>query len=231
MCYSFKISIISYILGIISAIFAIFTRQFALGLLILAYSQIQLSELLIWYGIDTKNEKINKYGTSFGKYLLATHNIAFGLGIILSILFISKKSLKIIDIIPFGIGILFFVFIVIFYYLPQKYSDITLPLDPECIDQTDRCQNPNNRLLWKYPHKWYIYGYIISFIIIVIYIKPIKSKLWLTSLFTITLIFTIIFNPKVIGSMWCFSAAILAPLLVIVNYYIIKNENSQNILT
>ena len=87
MCYSVKTSIISYTLGIIAGIFALFTRQTVLGLLILAYSQMQFSELLIWYGIDTDNDNLNRFGTSYGKYLLATHNIAIGIGIILSIIF------------------------------------------------------------------------------------------------------------------------------------------------
>ena len=119
MCYSVKTSIISYTLGIIAGIFALFTRQTVLGLLILAYSQMQFSELLIWYGIDTDNDNLNRFGTSYGKYLLATHNIAIGIGIILSIIFISKKKLKITDFIPLAIGILFFMYIVFF-------SDVTL---------------------------------------------------------------------------------------------------------
>jgi len=75
MCYSFKTSILSYILGMISGIFAILTNQIVLGVLILTYSQMQLAEMLIWHGIDTNNENLNKFGTSYGKYLLATHNI------------------------------------------------------------------------------------------------------------------------------------------------------------
>jgi hypothetical protein len=231
MCYSVKTSIISYTLGIIAGIFALFTRQIVLGLLILAYSQMQFSELLIWYGIDTKNDNLNRFGTSYGKYLLATHNIAIGIGIILSIIFMSKKKLKITDFIPLAIGILFFMYIVFFYYLPKKYPDITLPLDPSCKDNTNKCQNPNNRLNWAWPHKWYLAGYVISCVILIIYIKPTNSKILLGLVFTVSLIASYIFNPKVIGSIWCFNSAILAPILVIVNYMLIKNLNSSDILT
>ena len=230
MCYSFKSSILSYVLGIISGIFALCTRQVVLGCLILTYSQMQFSEMLIWHGIDIKDDKINKFGTSYGKYLLATHNIAIAIGIILSILIISKKSLKITDFIPLIISILFFIFIVLFYYLPQKYPDITLPLDKKCTDKTNRCQNPDNRLKWEWPHSWYFYSFIISSIFLGIYIKPLKSKIWLMSVFSLTFLYMIIFNRQVIGSLWCFSTAILAPLIVIVNYFFIKNENSNNIL-
>jgi len=231
MCYSFKTSLLSYSLGIISGIFAICTKQIALGVLILTYSQMQFAELLIWYGIDTNNDKLNKFGTSYGKYLLATHNIAIGLGIILSIIFVSKRQLKFSDFIPLIIGVLFFLIIVFFFYLPKKYPDMTFPLDPDCKDKTDRCQNPNNRLLWKWPHSWYLTGYLISFIILLVYIKPGNSRIWIAAVFTITLIATGIYNPKVIGSVWCFSTAIISPLLVLVNYYFIKNMSSGNILS
>ena len=230
MCYSFNVSILSYVLGIISGIFALCTRQVVLGCLILTYAQMQFSEMLIWHGIDINNEKINKIGTTYGKYLLAMHNIAIAIGIIISILIISKKSLKITDFIPLIVSILFFIFIVFFYYLPKKYPDITLPLDKKCTDKTNRCQNPNNRLNWEWPHSWYIYSFIISLIFLILYIKPLNSKILLISIFSLTFLYTLIYNRKVIGSLWCFSTSILAPLIVIVNYFIIKNENSNNIL-
>ena len=230
MCYSFTTSIISYVLGIISGIFALMTRQITLGVLILTYSQMQFAELLIWQGIDTQNDDLNRFGTSYGKYLLATHNIAIGLGIILSII-ISKKTLKIIDFIPLIAGISFFLYILFIYYLPKQFPDITLPLDPTCIDNTNKCQNPNNRLKWPWPHDWYIFGYVISVIILFFYIKPIESKILIGSVFTITFIATGIINPKVIGSVWCFIAAIISPLLVYANYLLTKDQPFSNILT
>lgn len=231
MCYSFRTSILSYVLGIISGIFALCTRQIVLGCLILTYSQMQFSEMLIWYGIDHNDTKINKFGTSYGKYLLATHNIAISVGIIISVLIISKKSFNISYLIPLVISILFFMFIVIFYYLPNNYPDITLPLDKNCTDDTNRCQNPNNRLNWEWPKTWYIYGFIISLILLFIYIKPLNSKIWLSFVFVSTFIYMLIFNKTVVGSLWCFSTAILAPLIVLVNYFIIKNMDSSDILT
>ncbi|NDE11875.1 MAG: hypothetical protein EBZ95_15155, partial [Chitinophagia bacterium] len=75
MCYDVKTSIISYSSGMVAAIFALCTRQYILGMLILFYSQMQLAEALIWKGIDTNNKSLNKIGTSYGKYFLASHNI------------------------------------------------------------------------------------------------------------------------------------------------------------
>jgi len=231
MCYSARTSLISYSLGIISGIFALCTRQWILAFLIFGFVQMQLAELLIWKGIDDNNEKLNKKGTAFGKYLLATHNIAIGLGLIFSILYISKKKLKITDFIPLIVGIIFFIFVVVYKYLPNNYPDITLPLDPTCKDKTSRCQNPDNRLLWPWPHNWYIYSYIISLTILVLFVKPLNSKILLGIAFTSTFILTCIIQPKVIGSIWCNVAAIMCPILVCLNFLIIKNMNSENILT
>ena len=61
MCYNFKTSILAYSIGMASAVFAFFTRQIVLGMLILFYAQMQLSEALIWAGIDdSDNIQTNK---------------------------------------------------------------------------------------------------------------------------------------------------------------------------
>lgn len=228
MCYSFKTSLMSYTLGMISAIAALLTRQYVLGCLILAYAQMQLSELIIWYGIDTNNIGLNKMGTSFGKYLLATHNLAIGIGIVLSIIILSKRKLKIIDFIPIIIGLLFFVYISIYVYLPNKYPDLTYPLNKIC---DKNCQNPENRLKWPYPHAWYIYSYILSIILMFLWIKPNRSKYLLLVIFSFTFILAFIIYPRTVGSVWCLSASIIAPLIVFLNYNIIKNQKSKNILS
>lgn len=231
MCYSLTTSIISYTIGMVSGIFALFTRQYVLAFLIFAFVQMQLAELLIWKSIDDDNDDLNRIGTSFGKYLLAIHNFAIGVGIIFSIYYISKKTLKFTDFIPMIIGIIFYDVIFVLHYMREKYPDITLPLDPKCKDKTERCQNPNNRLKWPWPHSWYIYSYIISFIILLVYIKPVNSKIFLALTFTSSFIISAIVQPKVVGSIWCNAAAIMCPFLVIINYAIIRKMNSDDILT
>jgi len=229
MCYSFTTSIVSYTIGIICAIFALCTKQFVLGMLILAYVQMQLSEMLIWHAKDTDNIGLNKFGTSFGKYLLATHNIAIGLGIILSIIFISKRKLKFTDFIPILLGVGVFLFVVFYYYLPGGYPDVTQQQDPSCVDKS--CQTQGNRLDWPFPHRWYVFGFLISMIILVGWIKPVSSKIFLAIMFTGIFIFSAIMMPKVVGSIFCFSTAILTPLLVFGNYILIRNSENNDILT
>lgn len=229
MCFSLTTSAISYMLGLASAIFALCTRQWVLGLLILSYCQMQLSEMMIWYSIDEDNKNWNKIGTSFGKYLLATHVTAIGLGLILSVIFVQKRSLKIADFIPFGVGALFFIIIVAFVYAPGNYPDMTYPLKRDCAKT---CQNSQNRLQWPYPHNWYIYSFLLSMIFVIAYVKPIKSKILFFLVFSITFLLTSIFYSRsTVGSVWCWSAAFLAPVIVGLNYYLIRNEPNSAILT
>lgn len=224
MCFSFKTSIFSYMLGIASAIFALCTRQLVLGCLILAYAQMQLSEAMIWYGIDKNKPEWNKIGTSFGKYLLATHNFAIGLGIILSIIFISKRKLKATDFIPVILGALFFLIIVVFVYLPSKYPDMTFPRSKTC----DKCQNPENRLRWSFPHGWYLYGFALSLIFLFVWIKPLSSKYLCLLVFGLSLVVSSLIYPNTVGSVWCWSTSFIAPAVVLLNYYLIhKLPNSQ----
>lgn len=219
MCYSVKTSIISYSLGMAAAVAAFLTKQYILGMLILFYVQMQLSEAMIWRGLDTNNQELNRVGTSYGKYLLATHNIAIGLGILIAI-YMENKKLQPRDFIPLLIGIVFFIAILI-VYATTTYEDVTYPANRSCFDKS--CQNNGNRLQWPFPHSWYGLSFIISLIFMIIYIKPISSKIFIGSLFTITFLLSGIVYPASVGSVWCFVSAILAPLLVIINYYLQRN--------
>lgn len=218
---------ISYMLGLASAIFAFATRQVVLGTLILAYIQMQLSEMMIWYGIDKSDTNWNKAGTTFGKYLLATHNLAIGIGIVLSIVLISKRSLKFTDFIPAIVGLGFFAVIAMAIYLPGKYPDTTWPYKRIC---SDKCQSPENRLKWPYKHNWYIFSYVISIIIMFLYIRPKPSRFLMLVMFSVSFVVAALIYPNTVGSVWCWSTAFLAPVIVLVNYYLIKNEPSSELL-
>lgn len=201
MCYSYQTSIIAYIVGLLSVIFALYTNQIILGLLILFYCQIQLSEAIIWKGIDDNNIELNKKGTIYGKYFLASHNIAIGLGIL-----IMSKKYSIKSILPLLISILFFLFVVYFYY--QNNENIT---------------HPDGRLQWGYPDDWYIYGYVLSLIFFIIYVNPLSSKIFLISIFSLTFLLSFFYNTKQRNSVWCFLAAILSPFIVIINYFLTRD--------
>lgn len=228
MCYSFRTSLISYALGIASGIFALVTGQWILGCLILAYAQMQLSEAMIWFGIDTKSSEWNKRGTSYGKYLLATHNIAIGLGIVFATIFTAKKTLEWQDFMPMIIGLLFFLFVVFYYYLPQTYPDVTFPENQVC----DRnCQSAENRLKWPFPHGWYIFSYVISITLMILYVKPADTKILMLTFFSMLFAVTFLIFPRTVGSVWCWSTSFCAPVIVILNYLLIRHRTTGNIFT
>lgn len=202
MCFSFKSSIIAYLIALVSAIVAFSTKQYVLGSLISSYAQMQLAEAFIWYGINNKNENINKMGTSYGKYLLTTHNIAIGIGI-----YMYNGN-----IIPLIVGILFSLIIMLCVYLPQTYSDVTYPKQP-CNDKI--CDNPDNRLNWPWPHKWYFISYILSIILVCLFMSFNTTYLLTIGLLTMTYIMSFLLYPNTMGSVWCYSASLMAPLFIL----------------
>lgn len=215
MCYNFKTSIISYVLGLLAVIFAFTSKQYIIGCFILCYIQIQLSEMLIWRGIETNNMSLNKIGTSFGKYMLPTHNIALAIGIIIS-LYLSH-TLKLKDFIPLVVSIIFLLYVVCIFY-KKNTPPITYPYE----------HNVNNRLEWTFPTVWYLLSFVISIVLVICYIKPKTSLLLFLSVYILSFLFLMFStNKSMFGSLWCFSAAVLAPIIVLLNYFIIRNQPSQ----
>ena len=107
MCYDLRTSLLFYTVGMISAIFAIYTGfsnnnsgQLILGFLVLTYVQVQLGEAIIWRGIDTNSTNLNKTGTDYLKYTLSMHIIGIAIGVLISVIIIEKRGLKIKDFIP-----------------------------------------------------------------------------------------------------------------------------------
>lgn len=224
MCYSVKTSIISYTLGMLSAAFALCTKQWVLGMLILFYSQMQLSEAIIWRGIDTGNAKLNEIGTKYGQYLLPTHNIGIGLGLLLSVYMSGgTRSITTRNYVPLILGLLFFAGICVLYQVVPSDPQ-TFPADRSCL-HTRQCQNNQNRLKWPFPHEWYIASFILSlYFLFFWYDGPVASKMFLGVVFSALFIGSGIFAPKSVGSVWCFSTAIMAPMLVLVNYVLVARQ-------
>jgi hypothetical protein len=139
MCYSFNTSVVSYTLGLLSAVFALYSKQYILGFFILFFIQIQLSEAIIWKGIDTDNVRLNKIGTRLGKYLLPSHVIGISIGILISQYYNNKLGPR--DFVPLVVGILFYVWVV----STQYNSDDKLESYPQDRNCKKNCQNSRNR--------------------------------------------------------------------------------------
>jgi hypothetical protein len=207
----------------LSGAFAIYTGQWMLGTLILFYSQMQLAEAFIWKGIDENNLKLNRIGTAYGKYALGTHNFAIGLGLIFSVILIQKRELMMRDFIPLVIGIIFYG-IIMMIYANTKSLDVTFPAN-QCSPNPRECQNWGNRLRWPFPHKWYVISYVISLVLLFLfYDGPIRSKIFLLIIFSILFAGTAIITPNSVGSAWCFSTAVAAPVIVGINWLLTRTQ-------
>lgn len=212
MCYSFRTSVISFSIAILSSLLAFYWKMPIIGCLILFYCQIQLGEAMIWKGLDDNNKKLNRIGTLYIKYSLPSHNIGIAIGILLSVILIEKRSLIFKDYLPLIIAILFYIIVLFIYGQQKDKEDETYPRNG-CSDKG--CQNNENRLNWKFPTSWYIISFVISLIFLFVYIKPLKSKIFISTMYTLALIVSFVLYPKNGGTVWCFSSAVLAPIVVI----------------
>ena len=216
MCYSYRTSILSYTLGMFSAFFAFYTKQYIMGMLILFYCQIQLSEAFIWKGIDDNNLSLNKFGTAYGKYTIPSHVFAVGLGIWL----LTGRT------VPLLIGLLFYLCVVLYFYR-EDMPDHTYPLDKNCVVR--ECQNNNNRLQWPYrPEKWYMYGTFLIFLFIYLYAPTTSQKVIYIGSLSLTYMLSYLFylkNTKSLSSIWCFLSAIAAPIIVLLAFMLGKETN------
>jgi hypothetical protein len=203
MCYSVNTSILSYSIGMMSAIVCLYNRQYIIGMIILCYCQVQLGEALIWRGIDTDNEQLNRLGTLYIKYTLPAHLLAVGMGV-----WLTNGDYK-----TMIAGLIFYLGVVGYY----KYSEsensknTSFPDNRECMKR--ECQNNDNRLKWPFPDAWYMIQTAILFIVLFLYLSRVNAIVS-CSFFTITYVMSRLMYKWTASSMWCFMSAFLAPILV-----------------
>lgn len=222
MCYSLKTSIFSYMMGMFASVYALSTRQYILGMLILAYCQIQLSEAIVWRGIDTSQSSLNRIGTLYAKYTLPLHLLFVGIGVVMMNNMTDMSNIK--KWLPLALGIIFYIGVVWFYSLPSSIkswvdkneTDMSFPANRACMVR--ECQNNENRLQWPFVDKWYALQTILMYIIFIIYL-PWKQSAVLCIFFTATFFVSEVMYKWSASSIWCFLSAILAPVLVLANNY------------
>ena len=216
MCFDFKTSVVTSTIGIASASAAFYLKQPILGSLILCYSLMQFSEVLIWKGINDKNDNLNRLGTNIGKWTLPAHNIAIGIGILIAYNDVSEVKYWI----PLMVGLVFYAIVVLVYYLPIKKNQLS-----KSCTSNKKC-GFGARLSWGYPSSWYTFGFIISLIIMCFYVEPLNpSAIIIGTFFAVTYLGTYFISRinNTFGSLWCWSTAILAPVLVFLNWYFTKD--------
>ena len=236
MCYSFEHSLVSFlsvsICGVVALALPIKGKptwaihQPMIGCLMLCYGLMQVSEMLIWRGIDTNNDSLNRAGTRVGKYTLCAHNIALGIGVLIaywskpnSELPLKKRSMIWA---PLVAGILFYVGVMINYALEPDKSDTTPACRRDNPEDKDKCAHNSARLQWPFPHHYYAVSYIISLLIMFAYVKPLwPNGALIAFYYTFSFIITLALGKvQVQGSYWCWAAAAFAPLLLICNTYL-----------
>ena len=75
MCYDAKTSALAATIGILSAVVAFNLKEWVVGSFILVYSLMQVSEFLIWRGLDAKSTDLNQKGTWLASTKLRIHAI------------------------------------------------------------------------------------------------------------------------------------------------------------
>lgn len=217
MCFSFQSSVFTYLIGLASGIAAFRLKQYVLGCLILVVVQIQLAEAFIWYSLKTKNLGLNSFGTVFAKNVLSAHNLALGVGILLA-LYLFGKTVCPGDYVPLALGVA----VVVWVYFSATTTD-----EVERYTFPDKC---TGNLKWTFPHSWYIFTYILSLIVILIWVKPLLSRLLFIGVFTALLFATLKIFPNTVGSLWCWLAAISFPAVVGLNWLIVRDLGVDDVL-
>lgn len=221
MCYDIQTSIASFLSVTITGIVALRIRQPIIGCLMLSYGAMQLSEIIIWRGVDTDNPDLNRVGTTIGKYTLPSHNLAIGVGVLIAYWGSRHKPIYWI---PLTVGVLFYIGVMI-RYATKKDENNGLTKACKYPEDEGNCTRSSARLEWPYPHSWYAISFIISIILTLVFIRPLVPTAVLAAIFYGGTFFMTYFLGKrqVLGSYWCWSTAAFAPVLLLMIYILQKS--------
>lgn len=196
MCWNWQVSLITWLIGLFTAIYLFRRRNkydLTFGLLILTYSSMQLWETFMW--LDQKCGTLNKTGTVLAYYFLWAHTLAVGLG-----LYWENKKI----VIPLIIGIIFMVCAFLYSFSINW-----------------KCSKPSNNgckhLKWGFPHSFYLIPFIACIIICIIYISPIYKAIIVSLLFVFSFILSWIYAGDSVGSFWCYVCAAFSPIFILIN--------------
>ncbi len=179
-------------------------------------AQVQLSEAIIWNGIDNNNKKRNNLGTLLLKYTLPAHNIAIGLGILISY---QDRLDEVLYWVPLLVGIVFYGLVLKFGF---KRKDSTL-ITTSCEEEGNICGGQMNaRLIFPFDAAWYpLISFPLALLCVAFYGKPRFPFVLIYFLFYTFLLFVTSVMTKArgnLGSFWCWTASFFSPLLFVVVY-------------
>jgi hypothetical protein len=208
MCYSEKISIYSYVLGVVVGILIILKNKthplnLYAGILVLTYIQVQLAEAIVWRGIDTKNTDLNLLGSRMIIVFLSLQPMATLLGLLL---FPKLRNYKCI----ISCIALFWVCLVIYYCINQYDKIPTTAIGKNC------------HLNWKFSNiiptiVWIIY--LLIFIGSVFFVPTsLSKKIPFIMIMIGTLLYSIYNFQKyqTVGTMWCYIAVWISIIILLI---------------
>ncbi len=202
MCYNAKASALAATIGILSACVAFSLKEWVVGGLILIYSFMQVSEFLIWRGLDTGSVDLNRRGTWLASTTLRLHAIV----VLVVLLVVKWKSLES----NRRFALVGLLAISLFdWWRTTSTAPALLTTEPGCAKGC--------RLDWKFGSEYPIQILIIALALLIgtpRLIAPVT--VFYGGAVLLTLILTAVdskttFRP---GTVWCFFSAIFAPLLV-----------------
>lgn len=214
MCYSVYSSLIAFIISFAVGIKMIQmggdgraiekNKYLPLSLLILTYSQVQLAEAFVWYGVDHNKLKWNRFGTTWLQYTLPLHLLMMGVGYLL----VSKGTIYV----PFLLGMLCFVIVVSRFY-SVRHSPYSFPQQ----NTSRSCSDFGARLIWPFDVNWYVWMAIVAIGCFLYYDKlgwqnKIKVVLLFGVLYAVARWISVTNNTR--STFWCFASAIGAPLFL-----------------
>lgn len=206
MCYNLQSSIIAFAVAIASGILMMLRNTAfdrSVYPLVLAYSFVQLGEALMWY--DTKCGPLNIAGGYIVYSSLVLQAVAMGMG-----LYLVNGSL-----VGVGVGLCFAL-----YFLTAA---------PTMLCSKKR----KGHMDWGFNPYFYIFTY--SIICGIVYLTPITLSYRIATLTWFTFLVLYLFHKKYsiaridlillnhlsetsVGSLWCYFASLLSPVLFLIPY-------------
>ena len=205
MCYNAQTSVLAATIGILSACVAFHIKEPVLGLFIITYSLMQISEFCIWRGLDTDSFRWNRGGTALAATSLKLHALV----VVSALILFRWTSLK--QNRAKLISLLAILVLTVILSLKELLVSIPSTTQPGC--------SKGCRLDWQFGASYPIQVVLICG---ALFIGAPEFFIPIATIYFGALIVAIIlsyFDTKTTlktaaSSVWCFFVAIFAPLFV-----------------
>lgn len=203
MCFNYKISLFTFIIGVIFSVLLIKTgnnENQVTGIFMIFISFIQFMDFLFW--VDINNTiGINKITTIIGPILNVCQP---------TILYLIKYFYYKPDVFNFVglLNLLYFIYFVIIY--------ITFLSNDKLITTSK-----HGHLSWSWIKYYNVFFYLFVFSINIFYLFDFKYALILCSVIYLCLFISAVYFKYNVGELWCFFGAFIPLIMYIVSIYLL----------